>query len=162
MDPIHQPILLVPQYRKYVWGGNRLKPGESPVAEAWVVYEKDEVANGPLAGRTLADLAAHNGASLLGQHAIETSGLRFPLLIKLLDCAQWLSLQVHPDDEQARRLEGPGFFGKTEAWHVLEAEAGAKLIAGLKPGTSADTLAEAIRHGTIIDWAQYLPVGAGD
>ncbi|HMD88725.1 MAG TPA: type I phosphomannose isomerase catalytic subunit [Anaerolineaceae bacterium] len=162
MDPIHQPILLVPQYRKYVWGGNRLKPGESPVAEAWVVYEKDEVANGPLAGRTLADLVAHYGASLLGQHAIETSGLRFPLLIKLLDCAQWLSLQVHPNDEQAKKLEGPNFIGKTEAWHFLETETGAEILCGLRPGTSEEDLEKAIRSGTVVEIMQRLQVHAGE
>jgi mannose-6-phosphate isomerase len=155
-------LQLVPEYRDYVWGGGRLKPGTSPIAEAWVVYEQDRIAAGPYAGQSLAEVAAKLGADLLGEPVMSRTGAQFPLLIKLLDCAQWLSLQVHPDDEQARRLEGPGFFGKTEAWHVLEAEAGAKLVAGLKPGTSADTLAQAIRNGTIIDWAQYLPVQAGD
>jgi len=162
MDPIHKPILLSPQYRNYVWGGNRLKPGESPVAEAWVVYEKDEVASGPLAGRTLADLAAQYGASLLGQRAVETTGLRFPLLIKLLDCAKWLSLQVHPDDEQAKRLEGPGFFGKTEAWHFIEVEPGSEILCGLRPGTTEENLKEAIRAGTVVDTTQRLSVQAGE
>jgi mannose-6-phosphate isomerase len=162
MDPIHQPILLSPQYRNYVWGGNRLKPGESPVAEAWVVYEKDEVARGPLAGRTLADLSAHYGASLLGQRVVKTSGLRFPLLIKLLDCAQWLSLQVHPNDEQAKKLEGPGFFGKTEAWHFIEVEPGAEILCGLRPGTTAEDLVKAIRDGSVGDKMQRLVVQAGE
>jgi mannose-6-phosphate isomerase len=58
----------------------------------------------------------------------------FPLLIKLLDCADWLSVQVHPNDEQARQMVGPGERGKTEAWHLLEAEPGAELIAGVKGG----------------------------
>jgi mannose-6-phosphate isomerase len=156
MNPIHQPILLSPQYRNYIWGGNRLKPGESPVAEAWVVYEKDKVASGPLAGRTLADVAAQYGAGLLGQRAVETTGLRFPLLIK------WLSLQVHPNDEQARRLEGPGFFGKTEAWHFFEVEPGAEILCGLRPGTTAENLAEAIRSGTVVETMQRLVVRAGE
>jgi mannose-6-phosphate isomerase len=90
------------------------------------------------------------------------TGERFPLLIKLLDCAQWLSLQVHPNDEQAARLEGPGYFGKTEAWHVLEAVPGAQLIAGVKPGTRAVALSDAIRSGTILDISQYITVHAGD
>jgi mannose-6-phosphate isomerase len=83
-------------------------------------------------------------------------------LIKLLDCAQWLSLQVHPDDEQAVALEGAGQFGKTEAWHVLEAVNGARLIAGLQPGVSQELLEEAIRGGTILDHSRYLDVKAGD
>ncbi len=162
MNPIHQPMMLSPQYRNYIWGGNRLKPGESPVAEAWVVYEKNEVASGPLAGRNLADLAAQYGAGLLGQRAVETTGLRFPLLIKLLDCAKWLSLQVHPNDEQAKRLEGPGFFGKTEAWHFIEAEPGAEILCGLRQGTTEETLAQAIRNGTVLETTQRLGVRAGE
>jgi mannose-6-phosphate isomerase len=158
----HHLLQLVPEYRDYVWGGSRLKPGTAPIAEAWVVYAHDRIAAGLYAGQTLAQVAAHLGAELLGEPVLKQTGTQFPLLIKLLDCAQWLSLQVHPDDEQARRLEGPEFFGKTEAWHVLEAEADGQLIAGLKPGTSAETLAQAIRAGTIIDWAHYLPVRAGD
>jgi len=155
-------LQLNPEYRDYVWGGARLKPGSAPIAEAWVVYAEDRVAAGPWAGQTLGEIAQHSGPVLLGEPVMKRTGTQFPLLIKLLDCAQWLSLQVHPNDEQARRLEGPGFFGKTETWHVLEAEPGAQLIAGLKPGTSAETLAAAIRGGTIIDLAQYLPVKAGD
>ena len=155
-------LQLAPEYRDYVWGGSRLKPGTSPIAEAWVVYEEDHVAAGPYAGQTLAELSSRLGRDLLGEHVVKSTGTRFPLLIKLLDCAQWLSLQVHPDDEQAHRLEGPMFFGKTEAWHVLEAEPGARLIAGLKPGTSGEALAQAIRNGTIIDWVQYYTVTAGD
>lgn len=155
-------LQLQPEYRDYVWGGSRLKPGSAPIAEAWVVHEQDRIAAGPWAGQTLAEAAARLGPALLGEPVVRRTGLHFPLLIKLLDCAQWLSLQVHPNDEQARRLEGPEFFGKTEAWHVLEAEPEAKLIAGLKPGTTPELLAQAIRNGTILDWAQYLPVKAGD
>ena len=155
-------LQLNPEYRDYIWGGSRLKPGFAPIAEAWVVYAEDRVAGGPWAGQTLREIAGHSGPALLGQPVMQRTGAQFPLLIKLLDCAQWLSLQVHPNDEQAERLEGPGFFGKTEAWHVLNAEPGAQLIAGLKPGTTADSLAAAIRGGTVIDRAQYLPVKAGD
>jgi mannose-6-phosphate isomerase len=90
------------------------------------------------------------------------TGTRFPLLIKLLDCAQWLSLQVHPNDRLAVELEGQGQFGKTEAWHILEAEPEAKLIAGLKPNTPPDQLAESIRSGSVIDHVQYVNVKQGD
>ena len=120
-----------------MWGGDRLRPGHNPTAEAWVIWENDRIETGPLAGKTLGEAAQEFGSALLGQKAVARTGMRFPLLIKLLDCAQWLSLQVHPNDEQALRLEGPGQFGKTEAWHVLEAQAGATLIAGVKPGTGA-------------------------
>ncbi len=159
---LNQPLQLTPEYRDYIWGGGRLRPGIVPTAEAWVVYEGDCIAAGPLAGKTLGELAAETGEALLGSRAYAKTGARFPLLVKLLDCAQWLSLQVHPNDEQAVALEGPGNFGKTEAWHVLEAAPNATLIAGMKPGTTAETLETVIRNGTIINHVQMLPVKAGD
>lgn len=155
-------LKLVPSYRDYVWGGDRLRPGHNPTAEAWVVWEDDQIESGLLAGRTLGEAAIEFGEDLLGTKALAHTGTRFPLLIKLLDCAQWLSLQVHPNDEQAVELEGPDQFGKTEAWHILEAKPHATLIAGLKPNTSAETLAKSIRDGSVIDHVQYADVKAGD
>lgn len=163
MIEIRQAFQLIPQYREYVWGGDRLRPGHSPTAEAWVVYEGDEISNSSLAGMTLAEATRRFGAELLGQRVLERTGRRFPLLIKLLDCAEWLSLQVHPNDEQAARLEGAGHFGKTEAWHILDADEGAELLGGLKPGLSASEVREAIRAGKpLVDCMQRLPVQAGD
>jgi mannose-6-phosphate isomerase len=154
-------LRLIPEYRDYVWGGQRLRPG-TLTAEAWIVYAGDHIANGSLQGRTLAEAAQELGADLLGQHVVQRTGARFPLLIKILDCNDWLSVQVHPNDEQARRLEGPDQFGKTEAWHILEAADGAQLIAGVKEGTPAEALAAAIRNGTIADHAQYHAAHTGD
>jgi len=159
LDPF---LKLVPSYRDYVWGGDRLRPGHSPTAEAWVVWEQDKIESGLLAGKTLGEAASQFGEALLGARAMKRTGTRFPLLIKLLDCAQWLSLQVHPNDQQAIKLEGLGQFGKTEAWHVLDAQPNSTLIAGLKPNTSAETLAASIRNGTIIEHVQYSAVSAGD
>lgn len=166
MQP-HKPPLgalrLVPEYHHRVWGGQHLKPdAEEPVGEAWLIYEEDKVASGPHKGRTLAELAELYGKELLGERVAGQTGSRFPLLIKILDCGEWLSLQVHPNDEQAIELEGPGHFGKTEAWHVLDAEPGAKLISGIKPGTAPDSLAEAIRKGTLVELVQYIEVQKGD
>lgn len=155
-------LLLKPEYRDYVWGGRRLRPDGRLAAEAWVVYEADRIVNGPLAGRTLAEVSLEFGEALLGYIPLRQTGHRFPLLIKLLDCAEWLSLQVHPGDEQARTLEGPGFFGKTEAWHIIEAEKDAQLIAGLLPDTSAELASAAIRDQSIIDYARYHHVQKGD
>ena len=154
-------LKLSPEYRDYVWGGDRLRPGHNPTAEAWVIWENDRIETGPLAGRTLSEAALEFGSALLGGKAVARTGMRFPLLIKILDCAQWLSLQVHPNDEQALRLEGPGQFGKTEAWHILEAQPGAQLIAGVKPGTSSSELADSIRNGTITEYSQYADVSHG-
>ena len=155
-------LKLVPSYRDYVWGGDRLRPGHVPTAEAWIVWEDDQIESGSLAGKTLGEVATEFREALLGTKAMSHTGTRFPLLIKLLDCAQWLSLQVHPNNEEAVELEGPGQFGKTEAWHILDAKPDATLIAGLKPGTSMETLANSIRNGSIIDHVQYANVKAGD
>jgi len=120
------------------------------------------IESGALAGKTLGEAAQEYGNALLGAKTTSRTARRFPLLIKLLDCAQWLSLQVHPNDQLAMELEGPGQFGKTEAWHILDAEPDAKLIAGLKPDTPPGQLAESIRTGTVIDHAQYVNVKEGD
>ncbi|MEI6289165.1 MAG: type I phosphomannose isomerase catalytic subunit [Chloroflexota bacterium] len=156
-----EPLRLSPEYRDYVWGGDKLRPGISPTAEAWVVYEKDLAASGVFAGRSLADLALEFGPRLLGERVTRLTGSRFPLLVKILDCAQWLSVQVHPNDEQAQRLEGEGYFGKTEAWHVLEAEPGAELIAGMQPGVTAESLRQSIIDGTVTSLSQYQGVQPG-
>jgi len=162
MTQLNSFLKLTPAYRDYVWGGEKLRPGHYPTAEAWIVWEDDVIESGPLAGQTLGEVAVEYGETLLGAKAMSRTGTRFPLLIKLLDCAQWLSLQVHPNDAQALELEGPNQFGKTEAWHVLDSEPDAKLIAGVKPGTSPEALAESIRNGTVIDHVQYADVKQGD
>ena len=160
--PLHSFLRLTPEYRDYVWGGDRLRPGHNPTAEAWVVWENDRIETGALAGKTLGEAAAEFGSALLGEKVVARTGIRFPLLVKILDCAQWLSLQVHPNDEQAIQLEGPGQFGKTEAWHVLEAQPDSKLIAGLKSGTDSTEIVDAIRNGIITEYAQYVAVSQGD
>jgi mannose-6-phosphate isomerase len=162
LPPLPPFLLLETVYRDYIWGGNRLRPGHSPTAEAWVVFEQNKVAGGCCQGQTLAELISQHGAALLGQRAFQRTPERFPLLIKLLDCAEWLSIQVHPDDEQAAQLEGPEFFGKTEAWHVLQANPGAQVIAGIRPGVSQPALEQAIWDGTIELMTQYLPIHTGD
>jgi mannose-6-phosphate isomerase len=155
-------LKLTPSFRDYVWGGERLRPGHYPTAEAWVAWEGDLIESGPFAGKTLGEVASQFSDEFLGAKTTSRTGTRFPLLIKLLDCADWLSLQVHPNDEQAVTLEGPGQFGKTEAWHILASEPNAKLVAGLQAGTSAETLSASIRNGTVIEHVQYANVKQGD
>jgi len=156
-------LRLIPIYQPRVWGGRRLKPdADQPIGEAWVVYEHNQIAEGRYAGRTLGALAAELGAELLGEAAVARTGTRFPLLIKLLDCQDWLSVQVHPNDAHAVALEGPGHFGKTEAWHVLEAAPGARLLAGVKQSVSPEALVQAIQNGNLLDVLQEWSVRAGD
>jgi mannose-6-phosphate isomerase len=156
------PFKLTPIYRDYVWGGKRLRPDADITAEAWVVYEEDRLADGPYAGRTLAEVVELEGAALLGAKPLALTGRRFPLLIKLLDCARWLSLQVHPNDEQARQLAGAGFFGKTEAWYVIEAEKDARLISGFRPGVTQAAIQAAVGNKAILDMVESRNVKAGD
>ena len=157
------PFTLQPEYRDYVWGGSRLRPEIVPTAEAWLIYAENRIKTGPYAGRSLSELTAEFGVDLLGSRAAQTDS-RFPVLVKILDCAEWLSLQVHPNDEQAQKLESEGYFGKTEAWHVLEADPDAKLVAGIKPNTSAEALRNGIQSKSeaVLDLVETLHVKEGD
>lgn len=160
---LSRPIRLAPTYRDYIWGGSRLIPGKDPVAEAWVLYEHDRItAPADLAGKTLAELAQEFPTELLGTRAVQRTGHRFPLLVKLLDCAQWLSLQVHPDDAHARQLEGAGQFGKSEAWHFIEADPGAEIICGLQPGLTRQEFEERLRGGILTEITRRLYVKSGE
>jgi mannose-6-phosphate isomerase len=154
--------VLEPQYRERVWGGQRLKACDPPVGEAWVAFEESHVHDGEYARRTVAELAADFGTAFLGTEVSAQYGARFPLLVKLLDCADWLSVQVHPNDEQAAQLVGPDEFGKSEAWHFIAAEPGATIYAGVKPGTTDEELERAIRDGRVLDVAERLEVSAGE
>ena len=159
---ISAALRLEPQYRDYIWGGSRLRPEVVPTAEAWVVYEHNRITSGRLAGRTLSEATEEFGPDLLGERAYARTGKRFPLLVKLLDCAAWLSLQVHPNDEQARTMEGADQFGKTEAWHFIEANAGAEILCGLRPGTTTEQLSQTIREGELLELMQRYAVQGGE
>lgn len=156
-------FLLEPEFRERVWGGRRLRASDPPTGEAWIAYGASRVLNGPNRGRTLDEVLAADGLSLLGTNATPgRDSRRFPLLAKLLDCADWLSLQVHPNDEQARRLAGPDELGKTEAWYFIQTDPGAKILLGVAPGTGRDELVRAIRAGSAVDVASEIPVSAGE
>jgi mannose-6-phosphate isomerase len=155
-------MALEPQYRERIWGGQRLCASDPPIGEAWTAYGPSRVATGVLAGRTIDELAATHGPDLLGTAVADRFGARFPLLLKLLDCADWLSVQVHPNDEQARRMVGPDEFGKTEAWYFLDTEPGAEILAGVNDGVSQSDLAAAIRGGGILTVARHVAVRDGE
>jgi mannose-6-phosphate isomerase len=150
----HYPLRFHPLLRRYIWGGRRLGtvlgkdlgPGDD-YAESWEICDhgpdQSVVEGGPLAGTPLGQLVRERGEELLGRHAPQA---RFPLLMKFLDAARSLSVQVHPNDAQAARLDPPDL-GKTEAWVVLAAEPGSTIYAGLRPGTDRRQLADAIRRG---------------
>jgi len=164
--PFPSILHLTPTVRNYVWGGRSLAPlaggntaSDQPIAEVWAIHEDNTVSSGIFAGRTLAELCLEFPNEILGTGHRDR---RFPLLVKLLDCKQWLSLQVHPDDELARQIEGPQFQGKTEAWHILEAQPDSQLIAGVKPNTPPEALRDAIGNEEILDLVEYHQVKKND
>jgi mannose-6-phosphate isomerase len=146
-----------------VWGGQRLLPGSaSPIGEAWVVYDGCVIDGGRWQGHTLGEVADVAGVHLLGERAVHQTGTRFPLLVKLLHSRDWLSVQVHPNDDQAVRHEGEGHFGKTEAWHVLEADEDARVIYGLNGNWSRADLERLANVGEFERALNFQPVQAGD
>ncbi len=158
------PLRVLPIAKERVWGGTRLHaPLTLPIGELWVAGPWIRVAAGPHAGRTLEDLAVTFGSGLVGDAAATRNGPRFPLLAKLLDPAAWLSVQVHPDDDDARALAGPDAVGKTEAWYVIEAAPGAELLAGARPGVAEADLRVAIGRGAAVtELLTRQEVAAGD
>jgi mannose-6-phosphate isomerase len=163
VERLDQHLLsLEPQYRERVWGGQRLHRADPPIGEEWVAYGPTRVASGPQSGRTLDELVSRAGSDLLGTAVAARYGARFPILVKLLDCADWLSVQVHPNDAQAREMVGPGEFGKTEAWFFVETSPDARILAGVKPGVGPAEVAEAIRNGTVLEVIGEVPVRAGE
>jgi mannose-6-phosphate isomerase len=157
-----EPFMLIPEYRDYIWGGSRIRPEVERTAEAWLVYEGDVIADGVYAGKTLSEAAVLAGGALLGRPVMDRTGNRFPLLIKLLDCADWLSLQVHPNNKQAEFWEGTGHFGKTEGWFIAEADDGAELISGFKPGTTKAEISDAVGTSALLEIAKRRLVEKGD
>jgi mannose-6-phosphate isomerase len=163
MERLGQALLaLEPQFRERAWGGRRLHPANPPIGEAWVAFGASRVTNGSIAGRSVDAVAAAFAAELLGEPVARRLGARFPLILKLLDCAEWLSIQVHPDDAQAAAMLGPGTNGKTEAWFFVETPPGARILVGVKPGVDASALAAAIRGGHVLDVMAEVPVANGD
>jgi mannose-6-phosphate isomerase len=160
--PSLYPLLLRPEFVERPWGARDLSPiypahvCEKPVGEVWLTGDENRVANGPLAGRKLGELCREYGRALVGESARETE--RFPLLIKFLFPREKLSVQVHPDDEAARRVGQP--CGKTECWYVLAADPGAQVALGLKPGVTRGHLARAIRDvraEELLNWVDIHP-----
>ena len=164
------PLRFAPIYQYRLWGGRRLAkllstplPGDDPIGEAWLLSDRDDyasvVADGPLEGKTVGQLLKQFPQQMLGKLATHFS--RFPLLLKFLDVSKTLSVQVHPSDEYPELIP-TGDTGKTEAWVVLEAGHEARIFAGLKPGTSADVLRQAVALGTVAEQLASFRPKQGD
>jgi mannose-6-phosphate isomerase len=140
------PMRPIPAASVRPWAGRRLGEG---IGERWLAGPASVVGIAGGTQRTLDDLAAIHGADLVGSRAVALAGPRFPLLVKVIDAAAWLSLQVHPTDEIAATLYGSGSLGKTEAWLVLDAEPGGTLITGPARGLSEAGLRDVVGSGTM-------------
>ena len=155
-----------------VWGGERIAPYKGiktdakHIGESWEIsgYREHEtvVSEGPLAGKTISEVAKEYKGELLGEHVYASTGDEFPLLIKFIDALTDLSIQVHPNDEMAVRCHGEGARGKTEMWYVIDAAPGAKLYAGLRKQLSPEEYEKMVADGTITDALACFEVKPGD
>ena len=159
---------LIAPLKDYIWGGTRLKEeyGKKTdldkVSESWELAchkdGKSVIANGEAKGRTLEDWIAEQGKGVLGTHCEKFP--YFPLLIKLIDAKDNLSVQVHPNNEYAMRVEGE--YGKTEMWYIVDCEPGASLLYGFKEKISKEEFERRIRDNTLLDVCNRVPVHKGD
>lgn len=165
---LRAPFLLKPVGKNYLWGGNRLNDDFSkeidivPLAETWECSTHPDgtsvVVSGNLKGQSLTEVLRSH-PEFLGDHASISDEL--PILIKLIDAKENLSVQVHPDDEYAKEFED-GQLGKTELWYVLDATQDATLIYGLHHDVTASTLRDSIEAGTLEKYLQKVPVKRND
>jgi mannose-6-phosphate isomerase len=165
-----EPLVFEPYLRRQVWGNRRLGesfgkalPAEGAFGESWEIsghwHHVSRVADGRWRGALLTDLCATRSREIFGFDL--PAGVPFPLLIKILDCHDLLSIQVHPTNELAARLR-PGESGKTEAWVIVEAGTEARIYAGLLPGTSRLDLERHLAEGTVERCLHSFVPRAGD
>ncbi len=153
-----------------LWGGEKLaklfnKPSHTnTTGESWelsgVKGDVSVVANGELAGKSLNDLIEGHGSDLMGKGVAERFGAEFPILIKFIDAKQDLSIQLHPHDELAK--ERHNSFGKTEMWHVMDADPGAKLIVGFNRDVTKEEYVKSLEEDKLLDLLNYEEVAPGD
>lgn len=164
------PLKFIPVYKDYLWGGRNLeklgrKLPEGRIAESWEVSAHPDgvsvIANGEAAGITLPEYIEKMGREVLGKTTQAEHIHHFPLLIKLIDANQQLSVQVHPDDAYARSHEAESY-GKSELWYIISAKPGARIIYHLKPGVTREHLAQAIQEGCLESCLNSQEVHTGD
>lgn len=167
---MYEPLIFEPLLKVRVWGGRRLAsrsadaPAE-PIGESWELTDHGADTSvcltGKYRGKTLHELFTAHRDALCGNAIDPASPDVFPLMLKLIDPEQELSVQVHPDDAYAGQQKA-GELGKTEAWYVLEAKPGSKLYRGLKPGVTKESFAASLRDGTVAELLNAFDVKEGD
>jgi mannose-6-phosphate isomerase len=164
----YYPLKLTPLAVGKIWGGDKLtrlspatgEPGER-IGEVWSVWDQLTVAEGAAYGLSLAELARRDPVGILGARVSAEYGDTFPLLVKFIDARDVLSIQVHPDDRGARAFENQPF-GKSEVWYVVEAEAGTRVIHGLRRTLDQATFRAALAERRLVDELQFVDVAPGD
>lgn len=163
------PLVFTPLFKERIWGGRELEtlygkniPAGKTIGEAWEISDRpgdaSVIANGPLAGNSLRWLMENHASEMLGEAKPAAAG-RFPLLCKILDAREKLSLQVHPPASKAAELQGEP---KTEMWFIADATPEASLYVGLKNGVSRAEFEKKIADGSVADCFHRIPVKAGD
>lgn len=163
-----KPIKLLPAFKDYLWGGEKLRThyGKqtdiSPLAESWELSTHKDgqsiVASGQYMGLSLSEYIEKIGKDALGKRAERFD--YFPLLIKLIDAKKSLSVQVHPSDEYAMRVEGE--YGKSEMWYIVDCDEGAFIYYGFSRDVSREEYERAIKDGTLTSILNAVPVKRGD
>ena len=164
-----EPLKLKPAFQDYIWGGDKLRTDfgkESTldrIAESWELSchpaGLSTISTSLYRGKTLQDYLEQDWAARVGEGAAKYSV--FPVLIKLIDAQQDLSVQVHPDDRYAREHEN-GASGKTECWYVVDCEDGAALAYGFSRELTKEEFRTHIQDGTLLDYVRLVPVKKGD
>jgi mannose-6-phosphate isomerase len=165
------PLKFKPIYKEAVWGGRRLQSvlnkslaAGKLIGESWelsgVKGNLSVASNGYLKGNTIEDLIEVYMGELVGEKVYEQFGLEFPLLVKLIDANDWLSVQVHPDDATA--AERHHAYGKTEMWHVIDAAPSAELIVGFGKDSSCGELLQHVEDNTLRDLLNVEKASSGD
>ncbi|MCD7971907.1 MAG: mannose-6-phosphate isomerase [Candidatus Azobacteroides sp.] len=163
------PLTFKPILKSTIWGGNEIckfknLPSQDGIGESWEISQvKNDVsvvAEGELAGKNLGELIELYGADLLGKENLNKYGGQFPLLIKFIDARDDLSIQVHPNDELAKKRHNS--FGKTEMWYVVKAEEGATLYSGFAQKITPEEYVTRVKNNTFTDVLQLHRVAAGD
>ncbi len=164
------PIQFEAILKERIWGGTKLKdylnkPINSEITgESWEIStvpgDISVVANGDLKGQNLNEIIAEFPKEILGERVLENFGNQFPLLFKFIDAREDLSIQLHPNDELAKKRHNS--FGKTEMWYVMQAEEQSRLVVGFKKASNQEEYVQHLENNTLLDLLEEIPVKAGD